>query len=78
LEGSTGRISGSSVYNFKIIFSIIIKGAVMSKSDKKPGAITKKGVNNKDCKELAGPQQEYTREEQRLIDDYLTRSKKSL
>ena len=48
----------------------------MSKSDKKPGAITKKGVNNKDCKELAGPQQEYTQEEQRLIDDYLTRLKK--
>jgi hypothetical protein len=48
----------------------------MSKSDKKPRAITKKGVNNKDCKELAGLQQKYTQEEQRLIDDYLTRSKK--
>jgi hypothetical protein len=48
----------------------------MSKSDKKSRAITKKGVNNKDCKELARPQQEYTQEEQRLIDDYLTRSKK--
>lgn len=48
----------------------------MSKSDKKPRAITKKGVDNKDCKELARPQQEYTQEEQRLIDDYLTRSKK--
>jgi hypothetical protein len=29
--------------------------------------ITKRGVNNKDCKELARPQQEYTQEEQRLI-----------
>jgi hypothetical protein len=48
----------------------------MSKSDKKSRAITKRGVNNKDCKELARPQQEYTQEEQRLIDDYLTRSKK--
>ena len=47
----------------------------MSKSDKKPRAITKKGVNNKDCKELAMPQQQYTQEEQRLIDDYLARSK---
>ena len=29
--------------------------------------ITKRGVNNKDCKELARSQQEYTQEEQRLI-----------
>jgi hypothetical protein len=47
----------------------------MTKSDKKPVAITKKGVNNKDCKELVRPQQKYTQEEQRLIDYYLTRSK---
>jgi hypothetical protein len=65
----------TTIYNFKIIFSIIIKGAVMSKSNKKPAAITKKGVNNKDRKELARPQHKYTQEEQRLIDDYLTRSK---
>jgi hypothetical protein len=47
----------------------------MSKSDKKPVAITKEGVNNKDRKQIARPQHEYTQEEQRLIDDYLTRSK---
>jgi hypothetical protein len=48
----------------------------MSKSDKKSRAITKKVVNNKDRKQIARPQHEYTKEEQRLIDGYLTRSKK--
>lgn len=47
----------------------------MSKSDKKPVAITKKGFNNKDRKQIARPQQKYTQEEQSLIDNYLTRSK---
>jgi hypothetical protein len=47
----------------------------MSKSDKKPGAITKKGVNNKNRNQVARPQHEYTQAEQGLIDDYLARSK---
>jgi hypothetical protein len=48
----------------------------MSKSDKKTKAIAKKRNNYKDCKELKRPSKGYTQEEQRLIDDYLTRSKK--
>ena len=47
----------------------------MSKSDKKHGVVTRKGFNKKDRKQIARPQQEYTQEEQRLIDNYLTRSK---
>ena len=47
----------------------------MSKPDKKPGAVTRKEANKKDRKQIAQPQQEYTQEEQELIDDYLTRSK---
>ena len=41
-------------------------------------AITKKDVNNKDRKQLTRPPKEYTQEEQRLIDGYLTRSKMKL
>ena len=48
----------------------------MTRSDKKPGAITRKGVNNKDREQIARPKHEYTQEEQRLIDEYLTRLKK--
>jgi len=48
----------------------------MSKSNKKPVANTKKGGSNKDLKQIARPQHEYTQEEHRLIDDYLARSKK--